>query len=185
MTYSVGFRAPSRSELIGGWCDDLLAEMQDDDRYEDPDLRAQDNPGEISAAAIGHLHAMITETIGNCDAFARWFGAYNSTPKYPDMDWRPEEPIGLEALRENLAGEVPLCRNPASRFSFVRRSADSLLLFVDGECFECAGETTTLAEQLCAQTRITIDPDLMKSDSAMALIAKLFNQGSLAFEPED
>lgn len=185
MSYSIGFRAPARSELIAHYCDHLLGEMQDDDRYEDPDLQGQENPGEISAAAIAQLHTMITGKMLDRDAFARWFGEYNSTPKYPDMDWQPEEPIRVEALRERLAGDVPLSRNPASRFSFIRQDADSVLLFVDGECLECTQGTVALAEQLCAQDRIKIDPDLIKLDSAMALIAALFNQGNLIFEPED
>lgn len=185
MTYSIGFRAPSRSELIAHYCDDLLGRLQDDDRYGDPNLQTLKNPGEISAQAIAQLHAMITEKMLDRDAFARWFGQYNSTRKYPDMDWRPEEPMQMEELREYLADYVPLRRNPASRFSFIRQQADFVLLFVDGQCFECANETSAFAEILCAQDSIEIDPDLVKSDSAMALIAKLFNQGSLAFEPED
>jgi len=181
MTYSVGFRAPSRSELIGYYCDDLLAEMNDDDRYGDAELSAQENPGEISGAAIDRLHAMVTAKMADRDAFARWFGAYNSTPKYPDVDWRPEEAVAIATLRETLAGGVLLQRNPASRFSFVRQSANSLLLFVDGECFECAGETGTFAQQLCGQDGIEIDAELRGSDAAVALIVKLYNQGSLAF----
>ena len=185
MTYSIGFRAPSRSELIAHWCDDLLGRLQDDDRYVDPHLQAQANPGEISAGAIAQLHAMIAETMLDRDAFARWFGQYNSTRKYPDGDWQAEEPMQPEELRALLADYLPLCRNPASRFSFVRQQANSLLLFVDGQCFECANESIAFAEQLCAQDRIMVDRDLRKSDSAMALIARLFSQGSVAFEPED
>ncbi len=185
MTYSIGFRAPSRSELIAHYCDDLLSGLQDDDRYNDPDLEAQKNPGEISSSAIARLHAMITEKMLDREAFARWFGEYNSTPKYPDVDWAPEEPIQIKALRERLASDEPLSRNPASRFSFIRRDGGSVLLFVDGECFECAGETSAIAEIICGQDRIKIVPDLIKSDPAMALIAELINQGSVAFEPAD
>jgi 50S ribosomal protein L16 3-hydroxylase len=182
MTYSIGFRAPSRSELIAHWCDDLLGRLQDDDRYGDPGLQAQANPGEISAGAIAGLHAMITGEMLDRDAFARWFGQYNSTRKYPDMDWQAEDPIAIEELRELTANDLPLCRNPASRFSFIRQHANALLLFVDGQCFECAAETIAFAEQLCAQDRIRIDPDLITSDAAMTLIAALFNQGSVAFD---
>ncbi|RJF93207.1 cupin domain-containing protein [Sphingomonas cavernae] len=185
MTYSIGFRAPSRGELIADWCDDLVADMQDDDRYTDPDLRMQDNPGEISATAITQLHAMITKKMLDRDAFARWFGQYNSTPKYPDADWRPEEPIQIEAVCEFIAGNLPLCRNPASRFSFIRQHANAVLLFVDGQCFECRGETIAFAEQLCSRDRIEIGLKLGKSDFAVALIATLFNQGSVAFVSED
>ena len=186
MTYSIGFRAPSRSELIGHWCDDLLAEMQDDDRYEDPNLEQQKNPGEISTVALAALHAMITAKMGDHNAFARWFGRYSSTPRYPDMDWRPEEPVGTKPLRESLASGVPLSRNPASRFSFIRQGTGRpLLLFVDGQCFECVEETVAYAESLCAQDRMTLDPGLTNSDAAMALITALFNQGSLALDCMD
>ena len=182
MTYSIGFRAPSRSELIAHWTDDLLEHLQDDDRYTDPGLRAQDNPGEISAEAIGRLHAMVIETLHDKGAFARWFGRYSSTRKYPDMDWQPEEPIGIDEARAMLASDAPLRRNPASRFSFVRQGADSVMLFVDGECFVCANETAAFAEQLCSRPHIRVHPDLKESDTAMGLLTELVNRGSVAFD---
>lgn len=184
MTYSVGFRAPSRSELIAHWCDHLLANMCDDDRYGDPQLQQQNNPGEISADAIARLHTLVTEKMLDRAAFARWFGQYNSTRKYPDVAWQPEEPIELDELREFLRDGFPLCRNPASRFSFIRQDS-GVLLFVDGQCFECTDEMMALAEQLCAMDRIDVTADLLKSDAAMILIASLFNQGSLAFDDDD
>lgn len=185
MTYSVGFRAPSRGELIAHWSEHLVAEMEDDDRYTDPDLRAQDNPGEISPQAIARLHTMVTDKMRDRDAFARWFGEYQSKPKNPDLDWRPEAPMRNEELRKWLAGDAALRRNPASRFSFIRERADQLSLFVDGRCFECGEETAALAERLCAQGRIMILPELVRSDSAMALIATLVDQGSVAFDQEN
>ena len=185
MTYSVGFRAPSRSELIGYWADDLLAELKDDDRYGDPKLKTQENPGEISQDAIDRLHQMMIEKMGDRAAFARWFGQYNSTRKYPDVDWREEQPIGIEKLREYLTDGMPLHRSPASRFSFIRQEANSVLLFVDGEEFSCTDENITLAEIVCGHDNIIIDENLLRSDSAMALIAKLYGQGSVYFDQED
>lgn len=182
MTYSVGFRAPARSELIAHWCDDRLAALQDDDRYRDPDLAVQANPGEISPAALDRLHAMILETMGDRAAFARWFGSYSSTPKYPDADWRPARPVSIAALRKRLAAGAAIVRNPASRFAFVRQGTDGVLLFVDGEAFDCAGEVAALAECLCAQDRVVVDPALTKSAAAVALLAELFNQGSIEFD---
>ncbi len=189
MTYSIGFRAPSRSELIAHWCDHLLADMQDDDRYSDANLHTQKNPGEISSEAIAQLHAMVTEKMLDRNAFARWFGQYNTTRKYPDIDWQPEEPIEVEELRDLIlsasgAGGFSLYRNPASRFSFIRKN-NSVLLFVDGHRFECSNETTALAEQLCAQDRIKIDSDLLNSDAAIHLVATLYNQGSVAFDENE
>lgn len=181
MTYSIGFRAPARSELIADWCDDLVQQLSEDDRYADPDLQAQVNPGEISAKAIAALHGMIVEKLSDTRAFARWFGEYKSTPKYPDQDMAPEEAVETVALHKALNEGAALSRNPASRFSFIREDAGAILLFVDGVCFECTDEAARFAEILCAQDRIVVDPELSKSERVMALITKLFNQGNIAF----
>ena len=181
MTYSIGFRAPSRSELIAGWCDEVLAGLDDDDRYADPDLSAQANPGEISAAALARLHAMVTEKLGDRAAFTRWFGADSSAPKYPEIDWSPDEPLGIDELRAALIGGGVLQRNPASRFSFVHGAAGTVLLFVDGECHECTDEIGALAELICASDRFEAGADLANSEAAMTMITTLFNQGCLAF----
>src|SRR5690606_33212807 len=100
MTYSIGFRAPSRRELIAQWCDHLLADLPDDDRYADPGTAAAPNPGEITASALDLLHGMVTEKMSDRDAFARWFGIYNSARKAPDLEWEPHEPVHPERLRE-------------------------------------------------------------------------------------
>ena len=81
MTYSVGFRAPSRSELVAHFCDHVLGTMDDDDRYADPGLRRQANPGEIAPAALDRLHAMVAESLQDREAFTRWFGGYVTSPK--------------------------------------------------------------------------------------------------------
>jgi 50S ribosomal protein L16 3-hydroxylase len=184
MTYSIGFRAPARSELIAHWCDHLLGEMQEDDRYADPNLSAQANPGEISAEALGQLHAMITDKMLDRNAFARWFGEYNSAPKNSDTDWSPEETIEIRALRQFVADGAPLDRNPASRFSFIRQDATAVLLFVDGYSYDCADDTASFAETLCARDHIRIEPSLLQSEPAMALIAKLIDQGSVTFDQD-
>ncbi|MDX3909845.1 MAG: cupin domain-containing protein [Sphingobium sp.] len=180
MTYSIGFRAPLRSELIAHWCDHLLGDLQNDDRYDDPDLQIQHNPGEISPQALARLHAMVSEKMLDGRAFAQWFGHYNSTPKYADMDWQPEEAIQIDELRALAADDVALRRNPASRFSFIRQGTHAIWFFVDGNCFECRDETAMFAERLCTQEPLNVNAALSKSDAAMDMITKLLNQGSLA-----
>ena len=187
MTYSIGFRAPARSELIAAWCDDVLSGLDVDDRYAGPALPVQDNPGEISPAAIDRLHAMVTESLLDRDAFARTVGRHATTPKYPDADWRPQVPFAIDDLRAMLGDGESLCRNPASRFSFVMSAPGLTLLFADGECFECRDEAGALARSICAadrgQDRVDIAPEL--SEPALVLLCALCNQGSLGFEDDD
>lgn len=181
MTYSIGFRSPSRKELISNWCDDLLPNMSDDDRYGDPDLSIQTNPGEIAESAIDRLHAMLTEKLTDRGDFAKWFGQYSSTPRYPETDWRPQEPIDKDQLRRILVDDHPLLRNAASRFSFIRESEDGCLLFVDGECFPVAAAAAPLAKRLCADSHIIVDPAEREADEVIDLLTALYNGGSLSF----
>ncbi len=182
MTYSIGFRAPSASELISNYCDHLLDHLPEDARFADPDLQVQENPGEISAAALDRLHAMVTEQLLDRDSFSRWFGQYSSTPKYPEMDWRPEEELSQEQLRQRLVSGAILSRNPASRFSFIPASNDRLMLFADGQCFDCTAETSGLAKHICEHGDSDIGPEYIRCDAALSLILQLYNQGSLTLD---
>jgi 50S ribosomal protein L16 3-hydroxylase len=185
MTYSIGFRAPSRRELVAGWAENLVAGLGDDDRYTDPDLPAQDNPGEITAEALARLHGMIAEALHDRDAFARWFGQFTSLPKNTEIDWRPDSPIAPADVRRLLATGTALLRNPASRFAFVRQRQPSVVLFADGRSFPCTGETAAFAERLCAHDRVGADGPILAEEPVIDLIAELINQGSLAFDAED
>ena len=180
MTYSVGFRAPARGELIRDWADDLLAELPQDDRYTDPGLQPQDNPGEIAPTAIAALHGLVTEILHDTAAFARWFGCYMTAPKYPDVDWRPDTPIDVTALRAHR--RTALERNPASRFSFIRQPEGAVWLFVDGHCFDCRDGSAAFAEELCAQPALIVDPPALDA-ATLAIIVQLYNQGSVSLDP--
>ena len=187
MTYSVGFRAPSRGDLLGHYVDDVLDGIKDDELYRDPDLQAQANAGEILTGALDRLQQMILESLSDPAHFARWFGTFNSTPKYPDMDWRPEIPVAPEEVREAINAQTPLSRNPASRLAFIAgaKDTDALMLFADGVCFDCIGETAALAKDLCAADSVVLDVALAGSAAAIDLLTQLCNNGCIAFDSED
>lgn len=185
MTYSVGFRAPSRADLLGHYVDDVLDGIPDDELYRDPGLTAQANAGEISPEALAGLQQMVLETLSDPAHFARWFGTFNSTPKYPDMDWRPEVPVTAEEVRAAINAQLPLSRNPASRLAFIATDADALMLFADGVCFDCHGETADLARDLCATDSVFLDVALADSAAAIDLLTQLCNNGCIAFDSEN
>ena len=184
MTYSIGFRAPSQSELIEGWAEHVAGQIAEEERYTDADLTLQAQPGEITPVAIERLHGLVMDALSDQAAFARWFGQNNSLPKY-ESDWRPDKPVSQKALRACVAQGSRLLRNPASRFSFIRLGPKENLLFVDGESFSCEGSDSVLAERFCANEIVPLDPDADLSTDTVALIGALINQGSLAFEDDD
>lgn len=184
MTYSIGFRAPSRAELLSHWVDEMPADFSDD-RYNDPGIQLQDNPGEILPDAIDKLHDITGSNLSKRDDFSEWFGLFNSATKYPDIDWAPEQPMPATEFASELNSGRTLERNPASRFSFIRNGSQMLLLFVDGQMFECKTATVQLAERICEQSRIDQLVDLARSNDAVELLHQLYNQGSLFFDHID
>ncbi len=183
MTYSIGFRAPSRAELIEAWADDMVTDLSDSDRYTDAGLTQQDNPGEISTAAIARLQAMIAETLHDQTRFARWFGQYTTAPKNPEIDWQPEDTVDADGVARELDAGAPVIRNPASRFAFVRTDGSSVMLFADGAAYACTGAEAEFAQAICAQPQVEVTrsspPDVRE------LIAALYNAGAVAFGLED
>lgn len=184
MTYSIGFRAPSQRELIEGWALHVAECLSEDDRYADPGLVRQNNPGEITADALARLQASVSERLLDRDAFARWFGRFNSAPKNPEIDWSPEQPIDVEGLRSLALVPLTLTRNPASRFSFIRGEGSGATLFVDGESYDCTDECARLVAELCADCDVMVGPDRLSSDAALKLIVSLHNRGALALETD-
>jgi hypothetical protein len=55
-------------------------------------------------------------------------------------------------------------------------------LFVDGENFDCPPDTVRFAEALCAQPTLSFDPGQLPDEATIALIATLYDMGSLGFE---
>ncbi|GMN02125.1 JmjC domain-containing protein [Erythrobacter sp. MTPC3] len=180
MTYSIGFRAPSRSELVEGFAADLLQDMSEDDRYGDPDLTRQGNPGEITADALARLHSMVMRELGDADRFSTWFGSFATEPKNAHIDWAPEESIDLHEVVEALTTVQTVLRNPASRFAFIRRDDGGVTLMVDGKGHVCTGEASDFAQRLCRGPRFEMKAG---SGSGIAhLLHTLINDGSAAFE---
>lgn len=177
MTYSIGFRAPSKLDLVSHWVDEPPEDI-DNIRYSDQDLQIQQNPGEILPRAIDRLHNLVGSELADREDFAEWFGRYNSAPKYPDIDWSPEKNMSTDDLSDAVnAGQV-LVKNPASRFSFIQNRPNTLTLFVDGEMIECEDDTVQLAQHICAANSIqAMIPT--NSVTAYELLTLLYNQGSL------
>lgn len=184
MTYSVGFRAPSRGDLVSAWADHVLDTLGEDDRYTDTELSTDAHPGEITASALAQLQNMALGALADRTAFASWFGRYVTEPKDDELDWSPEEPITSADLIIADAA-VAFERNPASRFSFVRHERDAVMLFVDGASYACPGRAADLAERLCAGPSFVAEPEDLAMPEIADLIVALVNRGALAVGEPD
>lgn len=182
MTYSVGFRAPSHAEILRSFTDFVGEKLTSESRYTDPDLKLQDNPGQIEADSLQQVRDIFNQYLNDDAQLSKWLGEFVTDPKYPDLDQAPDEEISLEQLQETLAdGDLLLSRNEGSRFSFFQLPENRVRLFVDGESFLCEGAICSLATSLCQNPNIVINQGDW-SDEALNILVQLLNQGSVYCE---
>ncbi len=63
LTLSVGFRAPSHRDVLGGFLEHVLLTTPEDAFYTDPGLAPPAHPGELSEAALDRLHAVLRAAV--------------------------------------------------------------------------------------------------------------------------
>lgn len=185
MTYSIGFRAPSRGDLISAYADHVLDTSSASDRYTDDSLSAGPHPGEITRDALSRLHDMITGPLNDHAAFAAWLGRYVTTPKNQQIEWAPDCRVTISDLLSDETGFIRFVRNSASQFSFVRHGDGALTLFVDGEDYACRGHAAEIAERICAGTQFTLTRKLVSQSDLGELLVDLVNRGCIALETPD
>lgn len=186
MTWSIGFRAPAHSDITSAVCDALIERMNPRLRYTDPELSQQDNPGEISAAALAKLSHIVRAAITPDDAtLQRIFGEWLTERNLNLADMFPDnEPLGISDLQDMLNEGAVLQRVPAARVAFIQRP-DMLLFFIDGECAELALSERALVELLCREQHFSIDTLAPLGDSIWPWVQRMYARGALMVVEEE
>lgn len=76
LTVSLGLRAPSHRDLLGGLLEQALGESDEHAFYGDPDLEPTTHAGEIDAEAVRRLHRIVLDAVSDERAFALWLGRH-------------------------------------------------------------------------------------------------------------
>ncbi len=185
MTYSVGFRAPSHSEILREYTDYVGLNLSENLRYEDPDLIAQENTGEITVQTLEKIQLILRKYTDDVELISRWFGHYVTLPKYQQADPIELEASGntysIEILKSHLASGGILVRNESSRFAFEVKG-DNNILFVDGSCFDPGNKNNDnvneLIEILCTEIVLS-DESFIQTDNHLNVLLKLLQRGAL------
>lgn len=128
MTYSIGFRAPSVQEIATQFLVYLQDQIALTGMYQDPDLRLQKHPAQISDAMLDQVEAQLAQIHWDRSRVADFLGRYLTEPK-PHLFFDPP----ATPLSKSVFGR-------RARQSGVRLAAQSQLLFL-GERFFLNGES--------------------------------------------
>ncbi len=188
MTYSVGFRAPTYRELVAGYMDFLLEDVDGEARYADPDLGLQDNPGTISRAALARFKDLLrTHILADDGRVESWLGRFLTEPKLGFAAEPEAQPLTVAELREHLRGGGELERNPGSRFAYLSDPAGESALFVDGQEFALGPDVAWLAPLLCHHRVLNAAhlESILIQAPARELLMDLVNEGYLVMYDSD
>ncbi|HSE13527.1 MAG TPA: cupin domain-containing protein [Rudaea sp.] len=176
MTFSVGMRAPSLTELIVDFADSIAEPLAEEARYADPGLSPARDPYEIDAAAIRRVDAALS-LLRSRDpaALQQWFGRFITRYRSAHEAMPTARPLTAHQVAAKLSGSR-VVRNPWSRAAWSRRGR-SAELFVAGQSFRCS---TTFARLLTAKRELS-GADVARSarTADLSVLADLINAGHL------
>lgn len=180
MTYSIGFRAPSKADLINDFASEVLSELTEDDRYGDASFELSSNSGEISQDALARLTTILTESAKDKKLVSQWFGKLMTQPKYPEQVYATNEE-GMEEARttlitelENASGSLALAQALGSRWAFTPINNDESHIYVNGDQFSVP---TELAKMLCDQRYFSLSSEL--AHNHLDMLSFLYATGAL------
>lgn len=158
ITLSVGFRAPSRTELAREFLLWLSDRIDLPGLYSDPDLAAATNPAAIDAGMLGRVSHLLRELRWSSADVSTFIGQYLSEPKPHITFDLPDPPLG----------EVAFARK-AKRHG-VALDLQTLMLYDAASVF-CNGETLPLADGVVPALRTLADRRWLGADEISGPVA--------------
>ena len=180
MTCSVGFQAPSHSELVREYADFIANELASSLRYQDTELSLQENSGAISQQALTEIENILRHYTQDSSAIHDWFARYITMPKYHQLNElelpQSDQSNSTDELMRQLNNNHCLQRNESSRFAFLTHVKHQL--FVDGHLIPTNPSNDDLIELICQQRRISVT-EFKPTDDNLDLLLQLINRGAL------
>ena len=181
MTYSVGFRAPRHQDLVAGFLQHAIEQMDPDARYSDPGLDPVEYPGAIHEAARAKVHGLLRGLVDDAGAIDRWLGRYLTEPSRDRQAVPPQTPVSASALADALRQGTGLRRGPVSNLAFLEHDDGTATLFANGEATTLDAELAYAAPLVTGRERFPADmlvPHL-DDDAFVDLLVSLVNEGLL------
>jgi 50S ribosomal protein L16 3-hydroxylase len=170
MTYSIGFRAPSRQELASA----LLLRMAESDQdpsvdapvlYRDPGQQACSTPAAIPARLREFAQAALQRALREPAALDRALGQYLSEPK---------PSVWFEAGEPTWTPEQGLRLHPCTRMLYDERH-----VFINGECLLASGRDARLMRHLADTRRLDGRSIEAASEQARQMLLQWLEDGWL------
>lgn len=189
MTFSFGFRAPSRTDILDAVINSLLENEMAKARYTDPDLLVSEHTSEIDDKAIARLKSLLHHTIDEAEPIlANALGKFVTDTKSSLANLAEESvsdlPIIDEVSQQFDSGDS-LKRNLYYRFAWTINK-DGGQLFMAGEtyCVDISGQANLT---IIAENKELTRADwlqLRKDEPSANLVCQLIAEGGWNWQSE-
>jgi 50S ribosomal protein L16 3-hydroxylase len=152
-TYSIGFRAPSQSELMHSLVDQIDASSNEDQRYGDPELALQTHSGEINEAALQQVRDFMIQALADPVLLSDAIGKLMTEAKYPQERDEDDEKDKANYLAADLKYDIQVIdihRELHSRFAF-NQNENSISFYAGGKVYPITESSLELAQYLTKQ----------------------------------
>lgn len=182
MTFSIGFRAPSQTDMLDGVINRLLEHQVATGRYHDATLQVAENPSEIDSTAIARLKLLLHQTIEEAEPLlAEVLGKYVSETKSSLVTLAEEyitDETSIEEIDQNFKQGFYLKRNFYYRFAWTQY-AGSGQLFMAGEAYEVEKDNIPFLATLTENTGLTHKDwlEIKPNGQVVELLCQLIAEG--------
>lgn len=135
MTFSIGFRAPTQTEVLDAYLHELAESVSGETHYSDPDLCINSSETEIDKEAITRFKQSLIDTINHSDALLQSALGRLVTQTKPSLEWLADEYLTEDnehSISAQFKAGATLQRNPYIRLAWTA-AEQNIFLFVAGE----------------------------------------------------
>ena len=169
MTLSIGFRAPSHSQILQNCCDEVVSHITDDQRFMDRNIDPESHSAKIPAHVEQQLKQLIEEKLLQSSALMNSFGQMMTDCKYPQH--LVDDTLTLAKCKSE---QLLLVKSPDARIAYFVRD-EGIALFANGQSIDCDSDQEDFIQGL-SDNCVDINHDAMSSKQ-QAVIDKLIKAG--------
>jgi 50S ribosomal protein L16 3-hydroxylase len=148
MSFSVGFRSKSASDMLSGLADYLIDNELGTALISDPQRPPQYQQGAINQADMAMIRAQMQAILDDQSLIGDFVGSFLSKTKC-ELDLQAlDDPLEADELREEL-GAASLCRTGGLRCFYLETQISEGICYVDGQRYAFGSALSEVVRSLC------------------------------------
>lgn len=178
LNYSVGFRAPSVSELLTRMADQLLDSSVITPRFCDPNrVLSPKNSGSMTPSDVSQLQNLLSDYVHSDQG--KQLIATQLSEQQREMDLvEPDSHISAEELGRQLDAGAVLVRTPGL-VPLYAALADEVELYIQGQLFKFSPQDKKFVQILCDSSSFTLSATEINKPSVefLTILSRLLSDG--------